>query len=212
MVKTYTSAIDRLLGLPAVFTGRDLTLKFQWSAATASAYLAQWRRADHVRSLGGHSDVFMNLVVQRNPDLESALRRAFPEAVKVGADVLRQAGWTTQIMQRPEVAVLSSGPKYKLLDFTLSPRAPGWFARIKPGLEAPAQGVKRLRPAWALADMIERCMDRRVKQAWLLAPDDLDLDAARADSETDAALAAFNLAPDGFADEAYAEMFERICG
>ena len=210
MVKTYTSAIDRLLGLPAVFTGRDLTLKFQWSAATASAYLAQWRRAAHVRALGGHSDVFMNLVVQRNPDLESVLRRAFPEAVKVGADVLREAGWTTQIMQRPEVAVRSGGPKYKVIDFTLSPRAPGWFARIKPGLEAPTQGLKRLRPAWALADMIDRCIDRRIKQAWLLAPDDLDLEAAREDAEMGIALAAFGLAPDALSDDAYTDLFERV--
>ena len=29
-----------------------------------------------------------------------------------GSDVLREAGWTTQIMQRPEVAVRSGGPKY----------------------------------------------------------------------------------------------------
>ena len=209
MPKTYTSATQRLLGLPAVFSGRDLTAKFQWSSATASIYLAQWRRAALVRSLGGHSDVHMNLVVRRDANLDAALHRAYREAIRVGADVLRAAGWTTQIMQRPEVAVHRIGPKYELPDFTLSPRAPSWFARVAPGVERVGQGIGSLHPAWALADMMARMLDRRVKQSWLLAPDDLDLESARADAEMPAALAAFKLSEDALSDQAYAELYDR---
>lgn len=193
MATTYVSSVQRLRELPAVFSGRDLTVRFQWSAATASQYLANWRKANLVRALGGHSDVFMNLIVAPQPDLEQALLRALPEAVRIGVDVLREAGWTTQIQRMPDIAVLSGSPRYKLADFTLQTRTPAWFARVRPGLVEAGQGVARLSPAWALADMIDRYLDKRVKGAWLLAPDDLDLDDAAGAEGAEVAFKAFGL-------------------
>lgn len=208
MAKTYTSAIERLRELPETFTGSDLTVKFQWSAALASSYLANWRKAGLVRSLGGHSDVHMNLLANRRPNIEQALRRAFPNAIKVGADILREAGWTTQIQRMPEVAVESTSPRYKLVDFTLVARSPGWFEAVRPGSIDPVHGMRRLKPAWALADMIDRFLDRRVKNSWLLAPDDLDLDAAADDPESAAALSAFGLPATSLSQSGYAQIYD----
>lgn len=208
MATGYTSAIERLRELPEVFTGRDLTVKFQWPSETASSYLAQWRRSKLVRSLGGHSDVHMNLVARPQPNAEAALRRALPEAVKTGADVLREAGWTTQIDRQPEVAILTTSPRYKLQDFRLSGRAPRWFATVTPGLIDTDDGVRRLKPAWALADMIHRYLDRRVQDRWLLAPDDIDLAQALNDPSAHEALRAFGLSQDAFTEAGYSAIYD----
>lgn len=102
---------------------------FGWSSRTASTYLANWRRAGLVPSLGGRSDVHMNLV--RNPiaNPEGALRSA----------------------KRPPL----------------------------------------------LGD------------AWLLAPDDIDLQAAVNDPQMAIALSAFNLSPDDLTPEGYESVYEQ---
>jgi hypothetical protein len=206
----YVSALDRLRELPAVFSGRDLTVRFAWTAALASSYLAQWRRAKLVRSLGGHSDVHMNLVAQPQADEQRALRMAFPRAVVLGAEVLRGAGWTTQVPHRPDVAVPVSGPRYAVEGFNLEPRTERWYARVSPGVQQVAGSVARLAPAWALADMIARAQDARVRGAWLLAPDDIDLDAARADAALPQALHAFGLPTEAAAEDAYLQAYEAV--
>ena len=82
-MKKTISAHERLTLLPAVFRGADLTVRFQWTSKTASHYLYLWKRRGLVASLGGHSDVFANLVVGREPDWEAGLRLAMPSAVLV---------------------------------------------------------------------------------------------------------------------------------
>lgn len=208
MKQVYTSAIDRLRSLPPVFTGSDLTVRFAWNSRMASSYLTQWRKAGLVRSLGGHSDVHMNLVTQPQADPERALRMAFPRAVLVGSDILRQAGWTTQIHSMPEAAIPEPGPRFALNDFDLQPRSAAWFDLVAPGTLKTAMGAARLSPAWALADMIARASDRRRTRAWLLAPDDIDLAEARNDSELPAALRAFGLDPNAAQEERYAAVFD----
>ncbi len=208
--RSYTSAIDRLASLPEVFTGGDLTVLFGWKSGIASTYLANWRRLGLVKSLGGRCDVHMNLVHNRQVNPELALRRAYPQATKLGLDVLREAGWTTQIPTRIEVAVPASSARVALDGFELAPRSAKWFARVAPGIERVRQGVDRLRPAWALADMATRAQDARVRNAWLLDPEDLDLGALRNDADTLQALAAFGL-PARCADAAgYSELYDKF--
>lgn len=203
MSEVYISAVQRLLDLPEVFTGGDLTIKFQWKSATASTYLAQWRRAGLVRSLGGRSDVHMNLVRNRAVSTEVALRRAYPRAIKVGVDVLRQAGWTTQIPTTVEVAIPQSSAPHSVDGFVLSRRSERWYAAVAPGIERVASGIDQLKPAWALADMLARTRDGRVRGAWLIDPEDLDIDSAFADKEMPKALAQLGLdAMDGARYEA----------
>jgi hypothetical protein len=208
--RTYTSAIERLRTLPEIFTGSELTVLFGWRSAIASSYLASWRKAGLVKSLGGRSDVHMNLV--RNPQVnpEQALRRAFPVAIKVGVDRLRAVGWTTQIPVRPEVAIPQTTSRYNVEGFELTTRPDKWFQTVKPGTDTAYDGVDSLRPAWALADMITRAQDRRVRNAWLPDPEDLDLPAtghAKTDQDIAAALQAFQLPPDGMTAVGYANIY-----
>lgn len=206
--RSYTSAFDRLASLPEVFTGGELTVLFGWKSGIASTYLANWRKAGLVQSLGGRSDVHMNLVRNRQVNPELAVRRAYPQAVKVGLDVLREAGWTTQIPRVIELAVPLSSTVYALEGFEISTRTPKWFARVAPGMGRVSQGVDRLRPAWALADMVARAQDARVRGAWLLDPEDLDWEAVRGDADTAQALAAFGLEANCLADTGYATLYD----
>lgn len=207
MAETYTSAFERLKSLPEIFTGSDVTTIFRWTSQTASTYLANWRRAGLVESLGGRSDVHMNLVRNPSANREAALRRVFPHATKIGADVLREAGWTTQIMSSPEVAV-PRGSSYAVNGFALSPRSEKWFQQVSPGIIDNPVGLRALAPAWALADMIARAKDRRVGDAWLLAPDDIDLEAVAADPQTKAAIKSFGLRKADITADGYEGLYD----
>lgn len=206
--RNYTSAFDRLVSLPEIFTGGELTVLFGWKSGIASTYLANWRKAGLVQSLGGRSDVHMNLVRNRQVNPELAVRRTYPQAVKVGVDILREAGWTTQIPRVIELAVPLSSTVYALEGFEISTRTPKWFARVAPGMERVPQGVDRLRPAWALADMVARAQDARVRGAWLLDPEDLDWEAVHGAADTAQALVAFGLDAGCLADAGYAKLYD----
>lgn len=208
--KPYLSALKRLESLPAVFTGSDLTTAFQWTSQTASTYLVNWRKAGLIQSLGGRSDVHMNLVRNRQANPGAALRRVIPWATLVGADVIREAGWTTQILQTPEVAVPQSGPLFRVHGFQLSARSDKWFLKTAPGTQDVTEGLRRLQPAWALADMIARALDKRVKDAWLLDPDDIELDEAQCDPDMPQALAAFNLRADWVTPQGYSQLCDEL--
>ncbi len=208
--KTYTSALSRLQALPEVFTGTDLNMVFGWTSGVSSTYLANWKRTGLVKSLGGRSDVHMNLVVNPKVNPEVALRRAYPLSVKIGVDMLREAGWTTQIPTRPEVAVPQSGPVYAVEDFNLVGRNDAWFDLIRPGVDTSAGGVSQLRPAWALVDMIARALDRRVRNAWLLDPDDIDLEAAASDEEMSLALVAFGQHAECVTRAGYSALYDQF--
>jgi hypothetical protein len=205
--RIYTSAVSRLAILPEVFTGGDLTVLLGWKSGICSSYLAQWRKAGLIKSLGGRSDVHMNLVRNRQVNPELALRRVFPNSVKVGVDILREAGWTTQIPTALEVAVPTASSLYDLPGFTLSTRTAKWFQRVAPGTDKVQQGIDRLQPAWALADMLARAQDARVRNAWLLDPEDLDLESVRRDKKISVALQAFGLGMDCVEDAGYERIY-----
>jgi hypothetical protein len=207
---SYTSASKRLEALPEIFTGSDLTMCFGWTSQIASTYLANWRKAGSVKSLGGRSDVHINLVRNRQPNFDAALRRVFPLATKTGADILREAGWTTQIPAEPEVAVPARGPLFAVTAFALTTRPDNWFKKVAPGALRIDGSLTRLKPAWALADMVARALDRRVRNAWLLAPDDIDLDAARNDPALPGALAAFALDRQYLTDSGYTQLYDQL--
>lgn len=205
--RVYTSAVSRLATLPEVFTGGDLTILLGWKSGICSSYLAQWRKAGLIKSLGGRSDVHMNLVRNRQVNPELALRRVFPQAVKVGVDVLREAGWTTQISTVLDIAVPTASSPYNLPGFALSTRTAKWFQRVAPGTDKVQQGIDRLQPAWALADMLTRAQDARVRNAWLLDPEDLDLESVRRDKKIKVALQAYGLGMDCVEDAGYERIY-----
>lgn len=154
---TQISAHERLLTLPAVFKGGDLTVRFQWTSRTASHYLFLWKNRGLVAPLGGHSDVYANLVIERRPNWEVAARLAMPTAVVIGVEVLRRAGWTTQIPSMPTIAVSSARPTYQLQLFDVVKLPPKWFNRMASGVRTDGiDSLPSLAPAWALADLVSR--------------------------------------------------------
>lgn len=208
--RTYTSALARLRTLPEVFTGSELTVLFGWTSGIASTYLAQWRKAGLVQSLGGRSDVHMNLVRNPQPDCEQALLRAHPQAVMVGLECLRRQGWTTQITAQPEVAVPIGTACKQLGGMALCTRTAAWFVKVAPGMQAAAHGLRSLRAAWALADMVQRAQDKRIRQAWLPDPEDLDwslLQHPRQQPDSAAAQQALGLAEGCLERVGYARLY-----
>ena len=178
--RTNVSSVDRLKVLPTIFRGSDITVRFQWNSKTASHYLWLWKRRGLVEPLGGHSDVFANLMVDASPNWEAALLMARPSAVIVGIECLRRAGWTTQIPARPEVAIDHALPLLSSDHFSIERRSEGWFETVRRGISRPAskaadavaRTAPELRPAWALADML-------ATSGWGpcgLQPDDIDFD------------------------------------
>ena len=211
--RTYTSAIERLRAMPEIFTGSELTVLFGWKSGIASSYLAHWRKAGLVQSLGGRSDVHMNLIRNPQPNTEQALRRVYPNAIKVGVDRLRAAGWITQIPARQEVAIAPTNSRYSIEGFELVTRPEKWFQTVKPGTDKAADGIDRLKPAWALADMISRAQDRRVHNAWLPDPEDIDLpsmDTTQKSNDLHVAWRAFTLAPETLTAAGYAKLYDEL--
>ena len=152
------SAFERLRDLPPLFRGGDLTRRFGWSSKSASQYLYLWKRRGLVDALGGHSDIYANLIAGRHPDWDRALTMAMPSAVLIGIEVLRRAGWTTQVLQRPTVAVKAGYAVFKTDHFDVVTRTPRWFDQVAPGiLGDSARELRSLRPAWALADQLKDC-------------------------------------------------------
>lgn len=191
--RTQVSAFERLRDLPALFRGGDLTRRFGWTSKTASQYLYLWKRRGLVQGLGGHSDVYANLLANRHPDWEGAVVMAMPSAVLVGIEALRRAGWTTQLVQRPTLAVKFGHPMFKTDHFDLVTRDLQWFEQVAPGIEGSVgEGLRTMRPAWALADLLHHT-------GWEhsgLSPDDIEWpQAASAERDWRAARKAFGLAP-----------------
>jgi hypothetical protein len=205
-MRPQTSALERLRSLPDIFRGGDLTVRFQWTSKTASQYLYLWKRRGLVRGLGGHSDVFANMLQCETPNWEKAMVIAMPSSLAIGIDMLRGAGWVTQIQHRPTIAVQIGRPVYDVEPYVIEQRPESWYALIQPGLLPESIGYHRLpmlRPAWALADMLH-------EQGWGacgLQPDDLYADEMSEQDEQDwqAACAAFNLS-----DELRKPLFELV--
>jgi len=211
-MKKQISAIERLLSLPLLFRGSDLTVRFQWTSKTASHYLYLWKQRGLVRGLGGHSDVFANLLKSPAPNWEKALLMAMPSAIIVGVEALRRMGWTTQIQRKPTVAVRADQPVFTLSKsvsqkimvieshhaygfegFIVQTRSAAWFESVNNGgVLSPENGAPMLKPAWALADML-------ATEGWEncgLWKDDIDLGGMTSGDESDwgAACEVFGLA------------------
>ena len=169
----YISAHERLRTLPELFRGCDLTVRHGFDSKTASQYLYLWKGRELVVPLGGHSDVYANLVLNRHPQWERAVLMAMPSAVLVGIEVLRRAGWTTQIPARPQVAVNARQRHYRVNPYEIDFRGARWFKQTAQGIVHHGHGVlPSLHPAWALADLLRG-------QEWGgmgLHPDDIEWD------------------------------------
>ena len=126
-----------------------------------------------MEEMGGRSGVFANLAVDQYPNWELGLRIVAPTAVVIGIEILRRAGWTTQIPYVPTVAVNLTQLTQRIQPvehFELVGQSQEWYSEIAGGIRS-GEGVAlpHLEPAWALADLIKR-------EGWCdcgLGPDDI---------------------------------------
>lgn len=152
---------------------------FNWDRKTAKHYLWRWKEAGRIVSLGGKSDVFFNLRVDKNWErhLHAAVGMAMPTCFESGARVLLDAGLTTQIADMPEFVVSSAEPIYKLKMAHVEPRPVAWISELySAGALDPASALRgtgeplRMLPGAALIDSVAHSTAHR------LAPDDIYFD------------------------------------
>jgi len=173
---------DVLLRLPWVFHIADLTLRLGWKPRFAREQLYRWKRQGLVRGLGGQSEVYANLVVSTYPDWEMGLRMVMPTAVVSGLEVLRRAGWITQIPYLVTVSVSAADRVCSVNRFEVNVEGPEWFDAVAGGIRS-GEGVAlpSLAPAWALADLVRR-------EGWCecgIGPDDIYWDLLTISDERD---------------------------
>lgn len=148
------NSLDRL---PWVFHIAELTLRLGWKPKVALRELYRWNRQGLVGYLGGDSGVYANLVVSEYPDWEMGLRMVMPTAIVSGLEVLRRAGWITQIPYLITVTVSAAEQVYQVDRFAVTVQGHEWFDAMAPGMRS-GEGVAlpSLAPAWALADLVHR--------------------------------------------------------
>jgi len=171
-----------LKSLPWMFHLADLTLRLGWNPRLAQEQLYRWRRQGLVCGMGRQSGVYANLVVSRYPDWEMGLRMVMPTAVVSGLEVLRRAGWITQIPYLVTVSVSTADRVCPVDRFKVSVEGPEWFDAVAPGVRS-GEGVAlpSLAPAWALADLVRR-------EGWCdcgVGPDDIYWDLLTISDERD---------------------------
>lgn len=175
------SAFDRLRAWPVVFNVNQAT-RYLGAGGNdmASVYLARWKKSGMVQSTGPRSGVYFNLVA--NPKaaeehLVDALLFAFPSAVLIGASVLHDSGWTTQIPSKLQIACLAERdgrrtvPVWDQVEFFLRPRE--WYQQFHGQLQRGESygALGSLTPAAALVDAYLRPDGSE----WQPDADDLDI-------------------------------------
>jgi hypothetical protein len=170
-VEMRLSAIEALRQLPPVFTSRDAMRVFDVKPTYIKLLMHRWKERELVRPAGPRLGVFYNLIVA--PDWQAhqseAIRIAHPSAVVLGASVLHQHGWITQIPRQVQIAVLEAPTVAQMDGVELHRRPLAWYRDMAPWGE-PVLGLPALTPQKALSD----CMAHR-DTMWCPDPDDLDL-------------------------------------
>ncbi len=164
------NARDSLMALPAVFSLPMLQACLGGDASKAAIYATRWHTRGLLKRAGPRLGIYYNRV--RDPQgsqasRPEAARLAFPSAVLTGSTVLHDAGWTTQIPQVMEVAVLArrSYPAVDGLSFHGRTRA--WYGQVHDWIIRGGV-VPALKPAMALADAWAD------PELWHPDPDDLE--------------------------------------
>lgn len=174
--------LDRLRQLGPVFSLNDL-VRLGLKRETAHKTVMRWEDQDLIKQAGPRAAVYYNLLVDRYGPLNRKLEAAqllYPSAVVVGAAVLHAHGWTTQIPQSLDVAILRRATVKQIDGVHLVHRDADWYASqhdtlLLPGKDSPFS-IASLAPRQALADAREH------DDVWR--PDDDDLDIPPDDDDS----------------------------
>lgn len=178
--KVYTSAYQRLMAMPEIFNAISFARLNNVTPKEASVYLSRMKTKKMVDSFDGRAKVYFNLVKNqqaKSDHIIDGLKMIYPCAILRGESVLHNAGWTTQIPQRINIAVLESRSYINISEFVLSPKKQDWYDKVRSHWLMPNNkekiatfGLPALPPALALADLYHS------KSDWQPDPDDLDID------------------------------------
>jgi hypothetical protein len=166
---SYTSNLERLSGLPEVFTLKTAASMLGCEKGMASTYIARWKKKNLVTSLGDRTGVHFNLL--RNPDASDeyrmeAIAYVYPGCLRGGVGALHHAGWTTQIPQEMDLMVHSRRSYPGIDDVAVHGRPLSWIRTAREWIDEDGP-IPVLNPAFALAD----CVSSGI---WRPDPDDIE--------------------------------------
>lgn len=203
------SSHRRLLELSPVFSPVDLSAQLgAGKLSTARVLLTRWHRAGLTMPVSPRGGICLNLVKLRavasmdyggmtvdvqysdhsvwRPWLEQAVARAFPSAIRVGAEVLHEAGWITQLPRNLTVATVREGIGSRSVvsdalteQLRIVVRPARWYSTVHDGggvlqFEGRRAPMNTLSPTWALADAIVFGTGAGLRLS--LDADDIDID------------------------------------
>jgi hypothetical protein len=162
---------QRLPQLPVVFSTADAAALFSdLDASGRRVMLNRWKELGLIRPAGPRSKLYYNLMLQSDWQavLSIAVCRAYPSATLIGPNVLRRAGWTTQIARDLHVAVLKARTYARLDGVQIHPRSHTWYEE-KGQFGISMEGLPSITAEQALWDSLEHR-----HEIWCPDPDDLD--------------------------------------
>lgn len=170
-------AAKRLLQLPAVFTTAEYCTLAHQAPATAAVMLSRYSDRGYIERLSPRSDVFANVIAgaSRSTHLRAMIARAMPGAIVTGLSSIFEHGWSTQRPVSLHIALPlgSPGSRQTIPGVVTHNRSQSWFGALSADDGGISHGLvealPRLKPEWALADMLNRMQAPD--------PDDIDEDA-----------------------------------
>lgn len=180
---------EQLNQLPVVFSLAEMRRILMYPTESAHVTLHRWAAKKFIDPLAPRAGVYFNLEKDRHArdkHLGEAIKRKYPTTRIVGAPVLANHGWTTQIQHTVPLAVnipplksatSSSNGYLNVPEINFSYRTRKWWraalldAQDISSKHTHVNGFQAVSPAFALVDMwIHR------DNGWFPAPDDLYID------------------------------------
>lgn len=168
-----TSALDRLKGLPEVFTATEVMRTFDWDSKRTNEMLARWKKRGWVGMLAKRLDVYSNNIkLTEDVRMAHLINKWDSNALDLSHYVWSVADWTTQFSLRTIVASTKIVRDVTTEEAYLKYRPLRWWKTVFPGLVKKTEelDMHRLKPEWLLAE----ALFSDDQDLWLPDPDDID--------------------------------------
>ncbi|MDO9435753.1 hypothetical protein [Hydrogenophaga sp.] len=192
-----TSVIEHLQAMPDVFDLGLFVLATGVARASAKVMLSRWASKGYIELAGPKSGIYfkrLGALLDHSEQVEAGVLHLYPSATICGATVLHRAGWITQIPHDFHVAIEGRPSAVQINGVTLHQRPLLWFQTVHeqsgfaPDSHASLQSMRKLRPHWALADMMT------FRDGWVPDEDDLEFPDPKAEDAVAHAMQALKTA------------------
>lgn len=185
-----TSAVEHLARLPDVFDMGQFSLSAGVTPASAKVMLSRWASQGLIAHAGPQAGIYYKRLGEKwsaDDQTACAILTLYPAAVVCGASVLHAHGWTTQIPRSIHIHVPTQSRNIQIHGVSMTKRPMSWYETLhehqttalsnndEPGEHhaGPWGALRKLSPAWALADLVARAEEGG--NEWLPDPDDIDI-------------------------------------